>query len=106
MYSSSPRPSLSSSASTTNEESGLPRTWLKDYSLSAAVAILWFLVLQASREVGVVIDVSLFCEVTPSEDESNVAIGAGAKWLHVSKVLDARDLAVIGSRNSAVGVGA
>ena len=59
----------------------------------------------ASIEAGVVIDLSLFCEVIPSEDGSSVAIGAGAKWMDVSKVLDEKGLAVIGGRNSAVGVG-
>lgn len=54
---------------------------------------------------GVVIDLGLFCKVTPSEDGSSVAIGAGAKWMDVSKVLDEKGLAVIGGRNSAVGVG-
>ncbi|KAF2804894.1 FAD-binding domain-containing protein [Mytilinidion resinicola] len=54
---------------------------------------------------GVVIDLSLFCEVTPSEDGSSVIIGGGAKWMNVSKVLDERGLAVAGGRNSAVGVG-
>ncbi|MCJ1480026.1 hypothetical protein MMC06_000180 [Schaereria dolodes] len=58
----------------------------------------------ASIEAGVVIDLSLFCEVIPSEDGSSVAIGAGAKWMDVSKVLDEKGLAVIGGRNSAVGV--
>ena len=59
----------------------------------------------ASIKEGVVIDLGLFCKVTPSEDGTSVAIGAGAKWMDVSKVLDERDLAVIGGRNSAVGVG-
>ena len=59
----------------------------------------------ASIEGGVVIDLSLLCEVTPSEDGSNVIIGAGAKWMDVSKVLDEKGLAVVGGRNSAVGVG-
>ena len=59
----------------------------------------------ASIKGGVVIDLGLFCEVTPSEDGSSVAIGAGAKWMDVSKVLDEKGLAVIGGRNSAVGVG-
>ena len=59
----------------------------------------------ASIKDGIVIDLSLFCEVTPSEDGSSVAIGAGAKWMDVSKVLDENDLAVVGGRNSAVGVG-
>ena len=51
------------------------------------------------------IDLGLLCEVTSSEDGSNVAIGAGAKWIDVSKVLDKKGLAVVGGRNSAVGVG-
>ena len=59
----------------------------------------------ASIKGGVVIDLGLFSEVTPSEDGSSVAIGAGAKWMDVSKVLDEKGLAVIGGRNSAVGVG-
>ena len=59
----------------------------------------------ASIEGGVVIDLSLFSEVTPSEDGSSVVIGAGAKWMDVYKVLDEKGLAVVGGRNSAVGVG-
>ena len=59
----------------------------------------------ASIKGGVVIDLSLFCEVTPFEDGSNVVIGAGAKWMDVSNVLDKEGLAVVGGRNSAVGVG-
>jgi FAD binding domain len=59
----------------------------------------------ASIKGGVVIDLGLFCEVAPSEDGSSVVIGAGAKWMDVSKVLDEKGLAVIGGRNSAVGVG-
>ena len=59
----------------------------------------------ASIKGGVLIDLGLFCEVTPTEDGSSVAIGAGAKWMDVSKVLDEEGLAVVGGRNSAVGVG-
>ena len=59
----------------------------------------------ASVNGGVLVDLSLFREVTPSKDTSNVAIGAGAKWMDVSKVLDKNGLAVVGGRNSAVGVG-
>lgn len=33
-----------------------------------------------------------------------MAIGAGTKWMDVSKALDKKGLAVIGGRNSAVGV--
>lgn len=53
----------------------------------------------ASIENGVIIDMSLFCDVTPSEDGSSVFIGVGAKWGKVFEDLDA------GGRNSAVGVG-
>lgn len=59
----------------------------------------------ASIKAGVVIDLGLFCEVTTSEDGSSVIIGAGAKWRDVSKVLDEKGLAVVGGRNSEVGVG-
>ena len=59
----------------------------------------------ASINGGVLIDLSLFREVTVSEDGSSVVIGAGAKWMDVSKVLDERGLAAVGGRNSAVGVG-
>lgn len=59
----------------------------------------------ASIKGGVVIDLGLFREVTPSKDRSSVVIGAGAKWMDVSKVLDEKGLAVVGGRNSAVGVG-
>ncbi|KAK9368427.1 hypothetical protein V1509DRAFT_91133 [Lipomyces kononenkoae] len=59
----------------------------------------------ASIKGGAVIDLSLLCEVSPSEDGSSVVIGAGAKWADVSKVLDGKGIAVVGARNSAVGVG-
>lgn len=59
----------------------------------------------ASIRGGVVIDLSLFCEVVPAEDGCSVVIGTGAKWRDVSKVLDEKGLAVVGGRNSAVGVG-
>ena len=59
----------------------------------------------ASIKGGVLIDLGLFREVIPSDDGSSVTIGAGAKWMDVSKVLDERGLAVVGGRNSAVGVG-
>ncbi|KAL9622767.1 MAG: hypothetical protein Q9160_002885 [Pyrenula sp. 1 TL-2023] len=54
---------------------------------------------------GIVIDLSCFREVTVSEDRSCVMIGAGAKWMDVSKVLDSKGLAVVGGRDSDVGVG-
>ena len=59
----------------------------------------------ASIEGGVLIDLSLFSEVTPSEDESSVILAAVAKWGAVSKILDQMGVAVVGGRNSAVGVG-
>lgn len=59
----------------------------------------------ASIKGGIVIDLRLFCEVTPSKDQSSVVIGTGAKWMNVSKALDEKGLAVVGGRNSAVGVG-
>ena len=59
----------------------------------------------ASIEGGVVIDLSLFREVTPSEDGISIIIGGGCKWGDVSRVLDERGLAVVGGRNSDVGVG-
>lgn len=59
----------------------------------------------ASIRGGVLIDLSLFCEVAPSKDGTTVVIGTGAKWMDVSKVLDEKGLAIVGGRNSAVGVG-
>lgn len=59
----------------------------------------------ASIVGGVLIVLSRFDEVTPSEDGSTVALGAGARWNGVSKILDEKGLAVAGCRNSAVGVG-
>lgn len=59
----------------------------------------------ASIERDVLIDLSLFCEVTLSEDKSSVVIGTGAKWMDVSKSLEEKGVAVVGGRNSHVGVG-
>ena len=59
----------------------------------------------ASIKGGILIDLGQFRQVTPSEDGTSVAIGAGAKWMDVSRTLDERGLAVVGGRNSAVGVG-
>ena len=59
----------------------------------------------ASIHGGVLIDLSSFRTVTPSDDGSSVVIGAGAKWMDVSKILDTKGLAVVGGRNSAIGVG-
>lgn len=59
----------------------------------------------ASMEQGVVIDLGHFCEVIPSQNEPTVTIGAGARWGDVSQALEDNRLAVVGGRNSAVGVG-
>ena len=59
----------------------------------------------ASINGGILIDLCHFREVTPSEDGMSVVIGTGAKWRDVSKTLDEKGLAVVGGRNSAVGVG-
>jgi hypothetical protein len=59
----------------------------------------------ASIKDGALIDLGLLRRVEPSKDQSRVFIGAGSKWCHVSRVLDEMGLAVVGGRNSAVGVG-
>ena len=58
----------------------------------------------ASIAGGVLIDLSLFSKVTLSEDRSSVVIGTGARWMDVSRILDEKGLAVVGGRDSAVGV--
>ncbi|KAK3937345.1 hypothetical protein QBC46DRAFT_12195 [Diplogelasinospora grovesii] len=59
----------------------------------------------ATVQDGVVIDLSLFCAVTPAADGSTVTVGTGAKWIDVYKALDEKGLVVVGGRNSPVGVG-
>ncbi|KAM0155411.1 hypothetical protein ACHAPG_005930 [Botrytis cinerea] len=61
----------------------------------------------ASIEGDVLIDLSCFNEVISFEvnNESCVIIGAGCRWVDVSKNLDERGLAVVGGRNSALGFG-
>jgi hypothetical protein len=59
----------------------------------------------ATVQDGVVIDLSLFCEVTPAVDGSTVTVGTGAKWIDVYKVLGEKGLVVMGGRSSPVGVG-
>jgi hypothetical protein len=59
----------------------------------------------ATVQDGVVIDLSLFCEVTPAGDGSTVTVGTGAKWIDVYKALDEKGLIVMGGRSSPVGVG-
>lgn len=59
----------------------------------------------ASIKGGILIDLNLFHEVIPSENGTSVVVGAGAKWKNVFKVLDEKNLAIVGGRNSDVGVG-
>ena len=59
----------------------------------------------ATVQDGVVIDLSLFCEVTPDVDGSTVTIGTGAKWIDVYRILGEKGLIVMGGRSSPVGVG-
>ena len=61
----------------------------------------------ASIKGGVVIDLGCFNEVTVvNRNGEQVAImGSGAKWMDVSTTLEEQGLAVVGGRNSAVGVG-
>lgn len=54
---------------------------------------------------GVLVDLALFKEITPAQNLQSVAIGAGCKWIDVSKALEVKGIAVAGGRNSAVGVG-
>ena len=58
----------------------------------------------ATVQDGVVIDLSLFREVTPAIDGSTVTVGTGAKWIDVHKALE-KGLTVMGGRSSPVGVG-
>ncbi|RMZ74576.1 histidine kinase HHK3p [Pyrenophora seminiperda CCB06] len=53
---------------------------------------------------GVLIDLSLLDEVTPAEGGKSVVIGAGCIWINVYQALEKEGLAVVGGRNSAVGV--
>ncbi|KFA45831.1 hypothetical protein S40293_09659 [Stachybotrys chartarum IBT 40293] len=59
----------------------------------------------ATLQDAVVIDLSLFSDVTPADDGATVTIGTGAKWLDVYKALDEKGITVIGGRSSPVGVG-
>lgn len=53
---------------------------------------------------GVLIDLSLFDKVDLAEGRRRVAIGAGCRWIDVYAALEKDGLAVVGGRNSAVGV--
>ena len=59
----------------------------------------------ATVQDGVVIDLSLFREVTPAADGATVTLGTGSKWLEVYKKLDEKGITVMGGRNVPVGVG-
>jgi hypothetical protein len=54
---------------------------------------------------GVLIDMSYFDQVEISEDGKSVKIGVGARWGNVYSKLEDKGLAVVGGRNSEVGVG-
>lgn len=54
---------------------------------------------------GVVIDLSLMCDVTFGENGASVTVGAGAYWRDVYQTLEKKGLGVIGGRASPVGVG-
>jgi hypothetical protein len=59
----------------------------------------------ATLQDGIMIDLSLICEVTPAIDGSTVTVGVGAKWLDVYKALDEKGLIAVGGRSAPVGVG-
>ncbi|KAF1962235.1 FAD-binding domain-containing protein [Byssothecium circinans] len=59
----------------------------------------------ASINGGFVIDMNLFNEVNLSSDHTSVNIGPGCRWTNVTTLLDSKGLAVVGGRNSDVGVG-
>jgi FAD/FMN-containing dehydrogenase len=59
----------------------------------------------ASISGGVLIDLSLFNQLKLSDDNCSIDIGSGCRWGDVSKLLDPKGLAVVGGRNSHVGVG-
>ena len=59
----------------------------------------------ASIDGGVLIETSLLNEVTLSKDKKSVVVGVGARWHDVSSKLDDLGLAIVGGRNSHVGVG-
>ncbi|KAF2684251.1 FAD-binding domain-containing protein [Lentithecium fluviatile CBS 122367] len=59
----------------------------------------------ASIEDGALIDMSLFCEVTLSDEGKGVTIGFGAKRGNVYEELEVKAVALVGGQNSAVGVG-
>ncbi|KAF1836151.1 FAD binding domain-containing protein [Decorospora gaudefroyi] len=58
----------------------------------------------SSIQGGVVMNLGLFNDITLAEDRKSVGIGAGCKWIQVSKALEEQNLAVAGGRNAAVGI--
>jgi FAD/FMN-containing dehydrogenase len=58
----------------------------------------------ASANGGILIDLSLFREITVAEKRQSVVIGAGCRWIDVSRILDEKGLSVVGGRSSEVGV--
>lgn len=59
----------------------------------------------SSWKDGVVLDLCYFNSVELSDDSRSVIFGGGATWGDISRVLDKKGLAVVGGRNSEVGVG-
>ncbi|KAK3674031.1 hypothetical protein LTR78_006234 [Recurvomyces mirabilis] len=59
----------------------------------------------ANIEGGVLLDLSLLNDVAVSQDNKVTSIGVGARWGEVSTKLDSMGLAIVGGRNSDVGVG-
>lgn len=58
----------------------------------------------ASVSGGVLIDLGRLNGVRISDNRQSVSIGAGARWIDVSRTLDKEGLAAVGGRNSHVGV--
>lgn len=59
----------------------------------------------ANSYAGITIDLRNLNTVEPAADLQTVSIGAGARWLDVSRVLDPLGVVVAGGRDSEVGVG-
>ncbi|KAL4890271.1 hypothetical protein BDV59DRAFT_184677 [Aspergillus ambiguus] len=58
----------------------------------------------AASTKGILIDLNSLREVTISDDKQSVVLGAGLRWIDVSRVLEGKGLAVVGGRSSDVGV--
>jgi FAD/FMN-containing dehydrogenase len=59
----------------------------------------------ASIQEGVLIDMGVFCQVTPFEDMKSVVVGTGARWGKIYEELNTKGLAVVVGRNSDVRIG-